>query len=514
MFILFIKKNKLKVFLIILFGVFGYIVLNSVFQIFSMSVILKGFVFKTIKIFSILFSISILSSYLQCLIFGKLVASLEYENRVNIFRKITNLPDFYYIQNGTDHLNHHFNNYLNSAKLVLQNLLLYFIPPIIFLILILIFIFIKDFQIGIYFSIWIFLSMGFYMFFYFQKQKINFISYETNKNFSGFCSNVLKNFSLNTIYELNERNNSIAQNIGLNIQVYENKLWNLQGIQETFYRLFFGIFFVLVTYKAFKIDFGFFILIAGFAVSFFWTIWFRLEFLSMINVHLGVISSTEKFLKELEEKKFVNCDYKETYKEIEVKNLKYITNDMEIINIPYFKINPLSKVVIEGVSGSGKTTFFHLLTKQLKQTEGEILFNGKNLEKIDYKQIGYVSQMSYLYDGSVKMNLQLAHENATDEEMMKVLEKVGLSNIKLDANANLLSIGQKQRINIGRILLRNPSIVFLDEPTSALDSNTANEIINLIFNIFKEKIVIFIDHSQKARNYCNVIVTMSNGSIQ
>jgi ABC-type transport system involved in cytochrome bd biosynthesis fused ATPase/permease subunit len=112
------------------------------------------------------------------------------------------------------------------------------------------------------------------------------------------------------------------------------------------------------------------------------------------------------------------------------------------------------------------------------------------------------------------MNLQLAHENATDEEMIKVLEKVGLSNIKLDANANLLSIGQKQRINIGRILLRNPSIVFLDEPTSALDSNTANEIINLIFNIFKEKIVIFIDHSQKARNYCNVIVTMSNGSIQ
>ncbi|MBA3706661.1 MAG: ABC transporter ATP-binding protein, partial [Bacteroidetes bacterium] len=143
-----------------------------------------------------------------------------------------------------------------------------------------------------------------------------------------------------------------------------------------------------------------------------------------------------------------------------------------------------------GPSGSGKTTLVKLLVGLYHPQEGNIIYNGSSGKDIDLDQlrlqIGFVTQDTQLFAGTIKENLLFVAPNATDKECMEVLQKSACQNLLARADKGIdtmigeggvkVSGGEKQRLSIARALLRKPSLLVFDEATSSLDSLTEEEI--------------------------------------
>lgn len=190
------------------------------------------------------------------------------------------------------------------------------------------------------------------------------------------------------------------------------------------------------------------------------------------------------------------------------------------IHIPYGE-----KVVLLGENGSGKSTLFDLLLNFLKPTCGEIKIANLPLHSISnqslYKTIGLVEQNPIILGMSLRDNLLLAKEDASDEELISTLKQVELFDwfsglelglaTKLSESGLSLSGGQKQRLAIARMILRKPSIILLDEHTASLDKNFSTEIENLIDRVFKNHTRIIVSHKT---NFTNAtIYTINNQTL-
>lgn len=214
--------------------------------------------------------------------------------------------------------------------------------------------------------------------------------------------------------------------------------------------------------------------------------------------------------------------------EIEFKDVVFSYNDNKIIlDRINLKIAPGSIVGLVGKSGVGKTTFFNLLYKLFVVDSGEILIDGVNVNKYNLhclrNQIGIVHQENVIYEGTLRYNLSLSNKPDKDELLISTLKKVamydwflnlsdGLETI-IGINGNGMSGGQKQRLAIARILLKNPKILLFDESTSSLDSQNEFIIREVISNISKERTVIIISHRLSTICNCEQIIVLSEGKI-
>lgn len=216
---------------------------------------------------------------------------------------------------------------------------------------------------------------------------------------------------------------------------------------------------------------------------------------------------------------------------IELKNItkKYkskkglSTEALKGINLQ-FEENGL--VFILGKSGSGKSTLLNILGGLDKYTSGDLIVNGKsskNFSNSDWDAyrntyMGFVFQEFNLIDNytvyqNIKLSLELQNVKPTKEEVLKVLDKVGLKDV-LKRKPNELSGGQKQRIAIARALIKNSEIILADEPTGNLDSATSKQIFDLLKELSKEKLVIVVTHdSESAKKYADRIINISDGLI-
>lgn len=218
---------------------------------------------------------------------------------------------------------------------------------------------------------------------------------------------------------------------------------------------------------------------------------------------------------------------------LELKNIvkKYNTGGSEVevlksVNI-HFRENEF--VSILGASGSGKTTLLNIIGGLDKYTSGDMALMGRSTKEFkdrdwdSYRNgtIGFVFQSYNLISHlSVIENVKLAlsisgHSNAeNDEKAKKVLEDVGLAE-HLYKKPNQLSGGQMQRVAIARALVTDPKIILADEPTGALDSKTSVQIMELIKEISKTKLVIMVTHNPElAKEYSDRIVRVKDGEIQ
>ena len=218
---------------------------------------------------------------------------------------------------------------------------------------------------------------------------------------------------------------------------------------------------------------------------------------------------------------------------LELRNIvkKYNTGDSEVavlksVNI-HFRENEF--VSILGASGSGKTTLLNIIGGLDKYTSGDMAlmgrstkeFKGRDWDSYRNGTIGFVFQSYNLISHlSVIENVKLAlsisgHSNAeNDEKARKVLEDVGLTE-HLYKKPNQLSGGQMQRVAIARALVTDPKIILADEPTGALDSKTSVQIMELIKEISKTKLVIMVTHNPElAKEYSDRIVRVKDGEIQ
>ena len=213
---------------------------------------------------------------------------------------------------------------------------------------------------------------------------------------------------------------------------------------------------------------------------------------------------------------------------IEFKNITYRYGTRELIlNDISLKINSGEKVALIGESGAGKTTLVKLLINFYQCENGEILINGCNVNDISSEvlrsKIGYISQNTFFFRGTIEENLKFADDNITFDEIVASCKKAQIHDFIvslplgydtfLEENASNLSGGQKQRLAIARVLLKKPEILIMDEATSNLDSITEKAIERTIKEATEGITSIIIAHRLSTVMSCNTIYVMEKGAI-
>ncbi len=180
-----------------------------------------------------------------------------------------------------------------------------------------------------------------------------------------------------------------------------------------------------------------------------------------------------------------------------------------------------------GHTGAGKSTVANLLQRYYDVTTGSVEINGVDVRSLDLtelrKRIGVVAQDPFLFDGTIRENLILAKQEATEEELVAALKGACawefVSNLpdKMDTHIGergiRLSMGEKQRLTIARVILRNPPLVILDEATSSVDTLTEAKIQLAVDNLVKERTTLVIAHRLSTVRQANKIVVLEKGRI-
>jgi len=229
------------------------------------------------------------------------------------------------------------------------------------------------------------------------------------------------------------------------------------------------------------------------------------------------IPYTPKHIGVAEELTFANVSF------------KHQTAQYKALDNICFDVKKGETIAFVGPSGAGKSTLVKLLVGLYRPQEGKILYNNINGEDLNFeelrKQIGFVTQDTQLFAGTIKENLLFVNPQATDEQIIEALQKASCNNLLTRAEKGIetiigegglkLSGGEKQRLSIARALLRKPHLLIFDEATSALDSITEEEITNTIRSISKEKeqITVMIAHRLSTIMHADKIYVLEKGQI-
>jgi len=194
-----------------------------------------------------------------------------------------------------------------------------------------------------------------------------------------------------------------------------------------------------------------------------------------------------------------------------------------------FEISNGQTVAFVGPSGSGKSTLVKLLVGLYLPVDGDIYFNGISAKRIRYnplrRQIGFVTQDTQLYAGSIRENMLFVNPKASEEDIIEALRKASATALIAKASHGIdtilgesgmkLSGGEKQRISIARALLRKPKLLIFDEATSALDSITEEEISGTIREISgrREQMTILIAHRLSTIMHADRIYVLEKGKV-
>ena len=212
---------------------------------------------------------------------------------------------------------------------------------------------------------------------------------------------------------------------------------------------------------------------------------------------------------------------------IELKNVSFKYENEYVLKDFSMTVKKGQSVALVGQSGSGKSTIANLLTRFYDVNDGSISIDGNNIKDLSKAslrtQIGLVTQDSILFNNSIKNNLKIGNESATDEEIIKALKVAnawefvkelpeGIETNIGDAG-NSLSGGQKQRLSIARAVLKNAPIMILDEATSALDTESERLVQEALENMMKNRTSVVIAHRLSTIQNADHIIVMKQGKI-
>jgi putative ABC transport system ATP-binding protein len=205
---------------------------------------------------------------------------------------------------------------------------------------------------------------------------------------------------------------------------------------------------------------------------------------------------------------------------IKTSNLTHFYNKDKALEHINLEINKGEFVCLIGESGSGKSTLLSLLSTLLKPTSGEIFFentNYKDIKDIDNfrkTNIGFIFQFHYLINYlTVKENIKLANEKATNDEIYNLLKILKIENL-LDKYPNEISGGQKQRVAIARALINRPKVIIADEPTGNLDSKNSLNVFEILKKLSESGTTIIVaTHDKELAKFANKIYEVKDGKI-
>tara|TARA_B110000093_G_scaffold109517_1_gene117655 strand:- start:1291 stop:3117 length:1827 start_codon:yes stop_codon:yes gene_type:complete len=212
---------------------------------------------------------------------------------------------------------------------------------------------------------------------------------------------------------------------------------------------------------------------------------------------------------------------------IQFNNVNFSYNNENAIKEFSFELKKGETLALVGQSGSGKSTMANLVNRFYDVNHGEIMIDKINIKDVTKnslrKLIGLVTQDSILFNDSIKNNLIVAKNDATDDEIINALKianawefvkvlKDGIHH-NVGDSGNKLSGGQKQRISIARAVLKNPPIMVLDEATSALDTESEKIVQDALENMMKNRTSIVIAHRLSTIKNADYIIVLDKGLI-
>ncbi|MFZ4105085.1 ABC transporter ATP-binding protein [Flavobacterium sp.] len=213
--------------------------------------------------------------------------------------------------------------------------------------------------------------------------------------------------------------------------------------------------------------------------------------------------------------------------EITIENINFKYEEENVLKNFSLHVPKGKTVALVGQSGSGKSTIANLLTRFYDVQEGTIKIDGTNIKDMTMNSLrhllGLVTQDSILFNDTIKNNILIGKENATDEEILDALKVANAYEFVNDLPdgiytnigdaGNKLSGGQKQRLNIARAVLKNPPIMILDEATSALDTESEKFVQVALENMMQNRTSIVIAHRLSTIQKADKIVVMHRGEI-
>ena len=193
-----------------------------------------------------------------------------------------------------------------------------------------------------------------------------------------------------------------------------------------------------------------------------------------------------------------------------------------------FAVDTGDFVMIEGESGSGKTTFLNLLTGLTEPTSGNVLISGKPLKDIGDKELSKIrnQKIKYIPQGESLLSALTVRENIlfpytigglekpSYERLLEVSDKLGITDL-LDEYPSELSGGEMRRATIARAVINRPSLIIADEPTGSLDSANTSRVMEIFKNIASEgTAVIVVTHQKETLGYASKVYGMEQGSLK
>ena len=193
-----------------------------------------------------------------------------------------------------------------------------------------------------------------------------------------------------------------------------------------------------------------------------------------------------------------------------------------------FAVDTGDFVMIEGESGSGKTTFLNLLTGLTEPTSGAVLIGGKPLKDIGDKELSKIrnQKIKYIPQGESLLSALTVRENIlfpytigglekpSYERLLEVSDKLGITDL-LDEYPSELSGGEMRRATIARAVINKPSLIIADEPTGSLDSANTSRVMEIFKNIASEgTAVIVVTHQKETLGYASKVYGMEQGSLK
>ena len=201
--------------------------------------------------------------------------------------------------------------------------------------------------------------------------------------------------------------------------------------------------------------------------------------------------------------------------------------EREILKDVSFTLEPGRSIAVVGPSGSGKSTLINLIPRLYDVSGGAVYFDGTDVRKLDLtylrSSIGIVSQETYLFNGTIRENLLYARPDATEEELIAACEKANIYDFIQNQEAGFdamvgnrglkLSGGEKQRLSIARVLLKDPALLIFDEATASLDSISEQKIQEAIDPIIDARTSILIAHRLSTILAADEILVVKDGEI-
>ena len=257
------------------------------------------------------------------------------------------------------------------------------------------------------------------------------------------------------------------------------------------------------------------------------------EIANQFNIIQAGLAGAERMFNIMDEKEEYtdNIDKPELENvrgHVEFKNVSfgYDENKLVIKNFS-LEANPGETIALVGPTGAGKTTIINLLTRFYDVTEGEILIDGKNIKEIDKyslrNALGIVLQDTVMFSESVKENIRYGKLDATEEEIKEAAKLANAHQfIKrlpqgydtyLAEDGGNISVGQKQLLNISRVILNDPDILILDEATSNVDTRTEVHVQDAMNKLLDGRTSFVIAHRLSTIHNADKIVVINNGEI-